>query len=237
MCQEQELLRAIADSHKKYIEHGPRSTAKLKPLHSFWANCLRNIFGGEYEIHYLGENVKELTVEGKYYSKDIDITVTYQGKPIFCLGVKFVTSNLKQNINNYFENMMGETANIQRIDVPYVQSIVFRYKTPYYKKDVKNIKDKKASKFEIINEKDLKKYVNLAFDIQQAHRPFAIGIIIVDINEGTLEVSKVEPEMVFEKDFATLLQEKVSVANLCQEIENFAKFYKIQKYGFTDKKL
>jgi hypothetical protein len=229
MYLEKDFLEAISDSFKKYLEYGARSTKKLMPLHAFWAKYLKNVFGNDYEIHYLGEGSKEFTIEGKYYSKDVDVTVTHQQKPVFGLGIKFVTSNLKQNINNYFESMMGETANIQRINVPYAQLIVFRHKTPYYKKDSNKIKHKKATKIEIINENDLRKYVNLTFDIQQAHRPLGIGIMIVDIDESTCQVSKVEPKMILrEEKLANLLQEKVSVTNLCKEIESFAQFHKIQ---------
>lgn len=83
------------------MEYGARGTEKLKPIHLFLAKTLQNIFGKNYETHYLGENSKELTVEGKYYPKDVDITVIHNQKPVFCLGLKFVTSNYKQNANNY----------------------------------------------------------------------------------------------------------------------------------------
>lgn len=84
----------------------------------------------------MGDDNKELTVEGKYYPKDIDITVTKKGTPVFCLGIKFVTSNYKQNANNYFENMMGETANTQAIgNLPYAQRLILRNETPYYLKN------------------------------------------------------------------------------------------------------
>lgn len=64
--------------------------------------------------------------------------------------------------------MIGETANIQRQDIPYAQVIVLRYETPYYKKGLGKQKNKIPSKIEIINQKDLNKYVNLVFDTQQA---------------------------------------------------------------------
>jgi hypothetical protein len=221
-------LKALSKSFENYLEYGARSTEKLKPIHLFLANTLQSIFGQDYETHYLGENSKELTIEGKYYSKDIDITVTHNEKPIFCLGFKFVTSNYKQNANNYFESMMGETANIQRQNIPYAQVIVMRYETPYYKKGLDEQKDKTPSKIEVINQKDLSKYVNLVFDNQQAHRPFAIGILLVEINETTCEVKKIKPNSFLDSNFAEVLETKVSVSNLFQEVTTFAKFYKTQ---------
>ena len=134
----------------------------------------------------MGSNTQELKVTGKYYPKDIDITITQNDKPVLCLGIKFVTSNYKQNANNYFENMMGETANIQALgDLPYAQMIILRHETPYYEKnDAAN-----PAKIEIVNDKDIQKYLNLVFDNPQAHRPSYIGIQVIDLDETTGKIS------------------------------------------------
>lgn len=227
MYNEGNFLTALSQSFKNYLVYGARSTEKLKPIHSFLAGTLQNIFGQGYEIHYLGKNSKEFTVEGKYYPKNIDITVTNNKKPIFCLGLKFVTSNYKQNANNYFENMMGETANIQRQNIPYAQVIVLRYETPYYEKDLNSQKNKVPSKVETLNEKDLSKYVKLAFDTQQAHKPFAIGILLVEINETTYQVQKIKANNVLDDKFANILESKLSVLNMFQEISRFKDYLEI----------
>jgi hypothetical protein len=181
-----DFLKAIEDSFKAYKEKGARSTAKLKPIHKFVADTLANIWGNGFEVCYLGDDSKEATVEGKYYPKDIDITVLDGEKPIFCLGIKFVTSNYKQNANNYFENMMGETANIQAVgNLPYAQLIILRHETPYYLKN----ETENPSKIEIINDKDISKYLKLNFDVSQAHRPNYIGILLINIDENTGKVS------------------------------------------------
>jgi hypothetical protein len=135
--------------------------------------------------------------------------------------LKFVTSNYKQNANNYFEGMMGETANIQRNNIPYAQVIVLRHETPYYKRGLDDQKDKIPAKIEIINQKDLSKYVNLMFDTQQAHRPFAIGILLVNIDESNSKVNKILPKSVLDAKFAGLLETKLSMENLFTEIERF----------------
>ena len=177
------VMAAVSLSFQKYKEHGSRSTEKLKPLHQYIASVLAGIWGTNYRVFYLGENTKELQLEGKYYPKYVDITITdANGKPVFCLGLKFVTSNYKQNANNYFEGMMGETANIQALkNIPYVQLIIMRYKTPYYKKNETEI----PSRIETFKDKDIRKYVRLALDGEQAHRPKFIGIQMVDIDEKT----------------------------------------------------
>jgi hypothetical protein len=190
MYNENGFLKALSQSFENYLRFGARSKEKLKPMHTFLAETLQTIFGENYGVFYLGEESRELTVEGKYYPKNIDITITYNKQPVFCLGVKFITSNYKQNANNYFESMVGETVNIQGQTIPYAQVIVFRYETPYYKKNLDDQKDKIPSKIEVINQKDISKYVNLILDTNQIHTPFAIGILLVEINEDTCEVRK-----------------------------------------------
>ena len=105
---------------------------------------------------------------------------------------------------------------------------MLRHETPYYKKGLDEQKDKTPSKIEVINQKDLSKYVNLVFDTQQAHQPFAIGILLVEINETTCVVKKIKLNSVLDINFAEVLETKVSVSNLFQEVSTFAKFYKTQ---------
>jgi hypothetical protein len=173
MFDEKSFITAVEESFRMYKKHGARSTAKLKPIHQYIADVLQTIWGNDFEIHYMGmgnrkPKSREISVDGKYYPKQIDITVTHHNKPVFCLGIKFVTSNYKQNANNYFENMMGETANIQALgDLPYAHLIILRHETPYYKKN----ETKTPKKIEIINDKDIQKYLNLICDCRQAHRP------------------------------------------------------------------
>jgi len=180
-----EFAAAVKASFQNYKTHGARSPKKLLPLHHYVASVLAGIWGEPFRVCYMGGNAKELTVEGKYYPKDIDISViSPDGKPVFCLGIKFVTSNYKQNANNYFEGMMGETANIQALrNLPYVQLIVLRYETHYFKKN----ESVSASRIEIINDADIQRYVRLLLDAEQAHRPRFMGIQFVDINEETCE--------------------------------------------------
>lgn len=58
MYKEKELIEAISQSFKKYIEHGSRSTEKLKPINKFVAKTLQKIFGATYQIHFLGDETK-----------------------------------------------------------------------------------------------------------------------------------------------------------------------------------
>jgi len=223
---EQELIKALEASFKAYKEYGTHSTAKLKKLHKYLADTLASIWGKTYSVHFLGEENKEMTIEGKYYPKDIDITIAKNGQPVFCLGIKFVTSNYKQNANNYFENMMGETANIQAIgNLPYAQLLILRLETPYYLKNETEI----PSKIEIINDKDIAKYLKLIFDNPQAHRPDYLGIQLIDIEEKTGKVSLSEVDKSFSKDTVKFLKKKLSLKNFFNEIETYKNYVKIKK--------
>ncbi|MCS7028520.1 MAG: hypothetical protein NZ519_07100 [Bacteroidia bacterium] len=120
---------------------------------------------------------------------------------------------------------MGETANIQRMNIPYAHIIVLRYETPYYLKSMEKQKDKIPVKVERIEKKDLEKYLKLAFDIQQAHKPYIIGILLVDIDESSLAVTEVKPESIFDSKFAELMNKKLSISNLFNQVKEFAEFY------------
>jgi len=222
---EQDLIKALEASFKAYKEYGARSTKKLKPIHKFIADTLGKIWGKSFEIRYLGENTNEATIEGKYYPKDIDITVLDGEKPVFCLGIKFVTSNYKQNANNYFENMMGETANIQAVgNLPYAQLLILRHETPYYQKN----ETENPSKIEIINNKDISKYLKLYFDVPQAHRPNYIGILLINVDEKTGKVSLTDLEKYFSKETANLLSKTLSVKTFFENIYNYKDYYILQ---------
>lgn len=220
------FLEAIENSFQAYKEKGTRSTAKLKPVHKFVAETLAQIFGKDFDLHYIADDNKELTVEGKYYPKDIDITVTEKDNPVFCLGIKFITSNYKQNANNYFENMMGETANIQAIgNLPYAQLLILRHKTPYYLKN----ETETPSKIEIINDKDISKYLKLMFDTPQAHRPDYLGIQLIDIDEKTGKATLSNIDKLFSKYTVKFLKNKLALRTFFSEIETYKDYLKLKK--------
>ena len=222
---EKNFIKAIEQSFKMYKLHGARSTAKLKPIHKFVADTLATIFGKTYKLHFMGEETKEMTVDGKYYPKDIDITVSKNDKPVFCLGIKFVTSNYKQNANNYFENMMGETANIQATQIPYAQLIILRHETPYYKKN----ETETPSKIEIVNDKDISKYLKLMYDTPQAHRPNYLGIQLINIDETLGKITPTDIGSAFSTTTAKFLQTKLSFTNFFKEIETYKDYLKLKK--------
>ena len=72
--------------------------------------------------------------------------------------MKFVMRNYSQNSNNYFENMLGETANIRSSGVPYFQIFIIFDRVPYYKTGGKFVN------YESITPHNLDKYLMLSRD-------------------------------------------------------------------------
>ena len=132
----QEFLKVISNSFSTFLETGSRSNEKLKILHGAIACDLRQRLGARYEINSLGiGDGKEGNIEGRYIDKKVDITIFHDGEVVAGIGVKFVMQNYSQNSNNYFENMLGETANIRCRNVPYFQIFIIPDTMPYYKKN------------------------------------------------------------------------------------------------------
>ena len=174
------FLIAIKDSFEAYNEYGARSNKKLIQIHEWFANEIISELGEGYSIKSLGTG-GEYKIEGKYYPKILDITVLSDQKPIVTLSFKFVTSNYAQNSNNYFENLLGETANIRRTGVGFAHFLVLRGSTPYYYKAEGN-KRGQLKKMEKLSEHHIKKYIELFKDIDFPHKPDALGMAIIDFD-------------------------------------------------------
>jgi hypothetical protein len=174
------FLNAIKDTFCAYNNYGARSNKKLIPIHTWFANEIISELGNDYSSMSLGKD-GEYEIEGKYYSKKEDITVLNNQKPIVTLSFKFVTSNYAQNSNNYFENLLGETANIRRIGVGFAHFLVLRGDTPYYDKAAGNARGQ-LKKIEKLSEHHIEKYIKLFKDEDFPHRPDVLGIAIIDFN-------------------------------------------------------
>ena len=120
-----QFLECITKSFLKFLDTGSRSNEKLKILHGAIAKDLSIRLGDNYQIKSLGfSDNKEGKIKGRYIDKDVDITIYKDSEPIAGIGVKFVMQNYAQNSNNYFENMLGETANIRSNRIPYFQIFI-----------------------------------------------------------------------------------------------------------------
>lgn len=173
-----EFLSILQQSFVRFLETDSRSNEKLKILHGAIAEDLANRLGSEYVVQSLGYgSKKEGKIEGGYIDKNVDITVLKGNQVIAGIGVKFVMQNYAQNANNYFENMLGETANIQSRDIPYFQIFIIPNQLPYYKKT--GI----FSKWEHFNMHNIEKYKNLSNDncVDCVHIPAKTLLCIVQL--------------------------------------------------------
>ena len=134
-----DFLNTVLESLKEFLENGSRSNKKLKPLHgNIKKDLLKKLHSeGIKNIKLISldnENNKEDIVKGRYYEKKVDISIRKNEELIGAIGVKFVMNNYMQNANNYFENMLGETANIRAANISYFQILILFDKMPYFKK-------------------------------------------------------------------------------------------------------
>jgi len=128
-----DFLEILTDSFQKFLQTGSRSNEKLKILHGAIAADIHERIGDGYQIKSLGfGSGHEGTITGRYIAKAVDITILRGEEPVAGIGVKFVMQNYSQNSNNYFENMLGETANIRSNHIPYFQIFIIPDKIPYY---------------------------------------------------------------------------------------------------------
>lgn len=102
--------------------------------------------------------------------------------PVVVVSFKFITSNYKQNSNNYFENLLGECANIKRANIGFAHFLVLRGHTPHYTKNKGNLRGE-LKKIEVLSEKDILKYIKLYSDMDYPHKPDVLGIGIIDFDK------------------------------------------------------
>lgn len=176
----------LKQSFLKYLETGPRSNEKLRILHGFINECIKNALNDStYEVISLSEDAScsEQTIEGLYMDKKVDIVIKSKNKIIGGIAIKFVMSNYKQNANNYFENMLGETVNIRsnELRTPYFQIFIISHIVPYFKNT------KEILRWDEFGDEYLKKYAQLSNQNpdDELSVPNLTLLCVLDTNEET----------------------------------------------------
>jgi len=185
----EEFLEKVKESFYKYLETGSRSNEKLKILHGAIASDISKRLGESYKIHSLGyEKGKEINMTGKYMDKKVDIGIAKENEVIAAVALKFIMRNYSQNSNNYFENMLGETANIRSNGKPYFQILILPSKVPYFKTDGT------ISKIETITEHNIAKYLTLSNDNvdYSMHTPNKTLLCLIDIPDFPKEIQNID---------------------------------------------
>lgn len=176
-----QFLAILKKSFITYLQTGARSNKKLGILHGAISEDLKERLNDiNYSVYSLGYGTgKEHKINGRYVDKTVDITIAESNMPVAGIAVKYVMSNYSQNSNNYFENMLGETANIRCAKIPYFQIFIIPDKIPYFDKEGD------ISKWEMINEHNLNKYIKLSNDNIDTylHTPNKTLVFIVHIQD------------------------------------------------------
>lgn len=175
------FLEYVREAFRAYLQSGTsRSPKKLTPLHSAIAADLEALYGPDFTVKSIGHgDGKEAKICGRYHQKAVDITILKGEKPVAGYAVKFVVRNYKQNSVNYFENMLGETANIRSTAVPYFQLFIIFDQIPHY--DNHGF----LQKYEKISPHNLEKYLALSKDDPSIyyHTPDKTLVAILHLNE------------------------------------------------------
>lgn len=179
----QQFLKVISTSFNQFINVGTsRSPIKLKPLHGAIAEDLAKLLGSDFTVCAQGyDDNKEGTIQGRYMDKKVDIAVYKESNPVAGIEVKFIMQNYSQNSNNYFENMLGETANIRSAGCPFFHITIILDCLPYYDKQGK------IKKWETFTSNNAKKYTALSADNPYTfyHTPNKTLICVVHIPDCT----------------------------------------------------
>ncbi|HBV57905.1 MAG TPA: hypothetical protein DEB73_01400 [Candidatus Magasanikbacteria bacterium] len=176
----QQFLQTVKKSFIKFLRTHSRSNKKLIVLHGAIADDIKNKLGREYGVKSLGlGSGKEGQLAGRYMEKIVDILISKNEKNIAGIGIKFVMNNYSQNSNNYFENMLGETANIRTNNKEYFQVLILPEEMPYYNKAGK------ITKWEKITSHNIDKYIALSRDNTERylHTPIKTLLLIIKFPE------------------------------------------------------
>lgn len=200
MAKDKNFLDKIGEANKLFIlsPSGSRSTAKLKPIHGVIAKDIADMIGDNYEVisQGYGED-KEKKVNGRYSDKNVDIAIIDKQteKVVSSIAVKFVMQNYSQNSKNYFENMLGETANIRKNNINYFQVFIIPDKLPHYKKD-KKTGEYIISYWEKFTDHNIDQYIKLSEDNPNTnpHIPNNTLLYVIhitpDVNEESVKTKK-----------------------------------------------
>jgi len=176
------LLLAVQKSYQAYVDHGPRSNEKIKILHGWIITELTDVLGPEYLIQGLSQNGgKEQKVCGKYYEKSVDVAISFENVILGVVSVKFVMTNYNQNKYNYFEQQLGETANLRSNNIVFGHIMLRTQPTPYLGKDPNSGKQI-VKKEEQVTDSTIELYSALAQDHGAPHVPDVQCLAIFQLN-------------------------------------------------------
>lgn len=197
------ILAAVKKAHPIGVLR-PRSPDKLRILHdAIKAEMSKHLEmgngGTKYVIHSMGPSPKnghgvaeEKTLEGAYNPKKVDIYIESDSREFGVVSVKFVLSNYSQNSYNYFEQSIGETANLKSAGIMVGLFFCLTNPIPY-----KN-RGGEITRHEHVGDKHVDKYRKLLADGPKTHVPDAVCFVVFgwdsesDAITGYFDVDKLQ---------------------------------------------
>lgn len=218
-----EFIEKIKELYNVYIKSHRRSSAKLVAFHGSIAADLQQRLGKDYVVYSMGFNEgKEKKISGRYMDKKVDVAIFKKvGEKLEEIGgiaVKSIMTNYAQNSNNYFENMLGETANLRSSQKLYFQVLILPETVPYFgdkKIDEVEYKDI-VVKNEILNMATLNKYLKLSNDNTDnfMHTPNKSLLYLIKTTDSPVDTSK-HPTR---KDWIDYLEKNLNIKKSTQKL-------------------
>ena len=199
------FLAAMQEAYRMVLRYGVRSNRKTRVLHGWVQDELSGELGIDYTFTGQSpDNTREANVGGMYYDKNVDILIARDGQELGVISIKFPVSNYWQNSINYFEQQIGETANLRRRNIVYGSLFCVTNPIPY-----KN-REGVITRLEAIREHDIQRYARLRADHEHIHAPdeMAIGIVTLDIDQDAVtDITDPAAMDISESSRASLLNE------------------------------
>lgn len=165
------FIDCIKESYENMAICGTTSTERVKPFHLFLAKVLKYKLGQEYDVVADGYSFgKEVGVEGNFDNKNVDVCVMKKDKVLGAIAFKLLSNNFKQNYKNFSEGMLGETAQMKGIGIPYAFCYLIPEKALYRENVNKKTGVGEFAKIDVLTQNDAKIYYDIANDADYKNR-------------------------------------------------------------------
>lgn len=174
---ESRCLNALREAWRRGVE-SPRSPRKLDVLHGWIRREILDELP-DYQVYSKttegGPDSQERSVNGKYYQKRVDIVISRDGRELGAISVKLIQSSYMKNAINYFEQQLGETANLRGQRLVYGNLVFLPHPIP--------VKVGDEWKEEYLNDGSLDRYRKLIADHDNIVVPDVQAIVIAMLQQ------------------------------------------------------
>ncbi|KQS27985.1 hypothetical protein [Dyadobacter sp. Leaf189] len=209
---ENNYIGSIQRAYTLMDDGNSHDSDRLNPIHQYIGEQLSGIFN---EDNFTVIATEYSDVEGAYYTKSVPIVVLDGNDTKLCVGFKFVTSNFLQNAINYFQGLLGESANIQTNNIKYAFVFIIPRRIRYRRNGGQIIT------YQNFKTSHLQKYANLYQLADFAHRPISIGCIVIDIDYETGIISPADLTNTFTEAFIPIFNQHLSMRAFFDKLTQF----------------